>query len=111
MAYEQISHLVKIGGTVFFFLFLAAVAVYVFWRKNQTSFLGAAWPALAVFFGITASFFLATWLGSYALMITAIVWLIAFVASMRFFKSVDDDRFGDIANLPIGDESLIVDQE
>lgn len=110
MEYHQVAHYVKLGGTVFFFLFLCVVAIYVFWRKDQKTFFGAIWPALAVFFGLTLSYYIAYWLGSAAVLATTVAWIITFVISLRFFKSTDDDRFGDVANLPISDESIIVDQ-
>ena len=38
MSYDQIAHLVKTGGTVFFFSFFLLVLVYVFWPKNKAKF-------------------------------------------------------------------------
>jgi len=110
MEYAEIAHLVKIGGTIFFFLFFAAIIVFVFWRQNAKTPLGAALPALGFFVGITASFFIAAKLGSTAFLIFCLILIGVFVYSLRFFKSVDDERFGDIANLPLEDESLIVEQ-
>ena len=110
MEYAEVAHLVKIGGTVFFFLFFAAIIVFVFWRPNAKTLLGASLPALGIFAAITALFFGAAQLNSTIFLIVCLFLLGAFLYSLRFFKSVDDDRFGDIANLPLEDESLIVEQ-
>ncbi|MBL4870805.1 MAG: cbb3-type cytochrome c oxidase subunit 3 [Robiginitomaculum sp.] len=42
MSYDQIAHIVKLGGTVFFFTFFLLVLVYVFWPKNKAKFKQAA---------------------------------------------------------------------
>jgi len=46
MAYDQIAHAVKIGGTVFFFIFLVLVLIYALWPKNGKAFKEAANLAL-----------------------------------------------------------------
>ena len=38
MSYEQVSHIVKMGGTVFFFSCFLLVLLYVFWPKNKAKF-------------------------------------------------------------------------
>lgn len=42
MNYDQIAHVVKLGGTVFFTGFFLLVLVYVFWPKNKDKFNKAA---------------------------------------------------------------------
>lgn len=42
MSYDQVAHLVKTGGTVFFFSFFLLVLVYVFWPKNKAKFKAAS---------------------------------------------------------------------
>lgn len=42
MSYDQVAHLVKTGGTVFFFSFFLLVLVYVFWPKNKVKFKAAS---------------------------------------------------------------------
>lgn len=42
MDYGTIAHWVKLGGTVFFFVFFLAVLVYVFWPGNREKFNKAA---------------------------------------------------------------------
>ena len=109
MDYESIAHFIKIGGTVFFFAFFFGIVLYVFWRKDAKTKLGAALPAIIIFFGITASIYIAAQIGGVTLLIVALLLLAGFVFSLRFFRSVDDERFSEIANLPLEDESLIPD--
>ncbi len=42
MSYDQVAHIVKLGGTVFFFSFFILVLIYVFWPKNKEKFKQAA---------------------------------------------------------------------
>ncbi len=110
MQYDQVAHFASIGGTIFFFVFFAVMIVAVFWRKNANTVFGAAWPALAVFAVITASFFLAAKFGSMVLLLVTLLMIIGFVFSLRFFKSVDDERYSGIASLPLSDGKPIIDE-
>ncbi len=42
MSYDLVAHIVKLGGTVFFFSFFVLVLGYVFWPKNKAKFKQAA---------------------------------------------------------------------
>ena len=46
MGYDQIAHLIKIGGTVFFFLAFMVVLLYVFLPSNKKKFNQAAFLPL-----------------------------------------------------------------
>ncbi len=110
MQYDQVALFVKIGGTVFFFVFFAVMIVTVFWRNNSKTLFGAIWPPLAAFAGITISIFIAAWFGGVVLLAVTSLMIAAFVFSLRFFKSVDDERFGGIASLPLRDDKPLSDE-
>jgi cytochrome c oxidase cbb3-type subunit 4 len=46
MKYDQIAHLIKMGGTVFFFLAFMLVLLYVFMPSNKKKFDQAAYLPL-----------------------------------------------------------------
>ncbi len=110
MQYDQVAHISSIGGTIFFFVFFAIMIVSVFWRNNAKTIFGAAWPALTVFAGITAAICLAAWFGGVVFLIVTLLMIVLFVSSLRFFKSVDDERYGGIASLPLSDGKPIIDE-
>jgi cytochrome c oxidase cbb3-type subunit 4 len=45
--YDTIAHLIKLGGTVVFFVFFACVIAYALWPKNKSRFQSAAQIPLA----------------------------------------------------------------
>lgn len=111
MEYEQVAYLVKYAGVIFFFTFLGAVFLYVFWRNNAKTIIGAGLPALSAYLGVAALIFAASKLGNYVLLFVTLALLGCFVVALWYFRSTKDEKYGPIANMPLEDESLIVDQK
>lgn len=42
ISYDNIAHIIKLGGTLAFFLFFVGVIAYALWPKNKTRFENAS---------------------------------------------------------------------